>query len=222
MENEFNVFLDKYGIDLSEGQLRQIDVFEQALIAKNAVMNLVSPKDEPLIRTRHILDSLAAVPVISRMLGGNHAGAGLAKIADCGSGAGFPGIPLAIALPEMSFSLFDSQNKRCVFLNEAAALAGIKNVQAFHERLGEGKPQPVYDIMTERAMGHLEDIMPLCARSLKKGGFFLAWQSSAQVNSDRPEVEKAAKKAKLRLFGSWSYRLPAEENDRFILIYVKI
>ena len=216
MENVFNYFLDKYGIVLSEGQRRQIDAFEQALIAKNAVMNLVSPKDEPLIRTRHILDSLAAYPLIMKIK------QGACRIADCGSGAGFPGIPLAIALPEMRFSLFDSQNKRCVFLNEAAALAGIKNAQAFHERLGEGKPQPVYDIMTERAMGHLEDIMPLCSKSLKKGGFFLAWQSAAQVNSARPEVDRAAKKAKMRPFGSWSYRLPAEENDRFILIFVKI
>ena len=216
MEKDFNEFLKKYGINLSEDQRRQLDAYEQSLITKNAVMNLVSPKDEPLIRTRHILDSLAAVPMIMKLVHGS------CRIADCGSGAGFPGIPLAIALPEMRFDLFDSQNKRCVFLNEAAAQAEIRNVQAFHKRIGEGRPQPIYDIMTERAMGHLETIMPLCSRSLKKGGFFLAWQSAAQVNSPRPEVEQAAKKARMKLFASLSYRLPAEENDRFILIFVKI
>lgn len=219
---EFDDFLEKNNIVLSDLQMRQLEQFEQILIAKNAVMNLVSPKDEPLIRTRHILDSLAAVPAICKILGRNSAEKSSLRFADCGSGAGFPGIPLAIAFPEIQFELFDSQNKRCVFLNESAKAAGIANATAFHARLGEGKPVPVYDMMTERAMGHLETIMPLCARSLKKGGHFLAWQSAAQVNSVRPEVDKAAKKAHLRPAGRQSYRIPGEENDRFILIFVKI
>ena len=218
---EFNIFIEKYRISLSESQFRQLSVFEQALIEKNAVMNLVSPKDEALIWTRHFADSIAAVPVINNLLSKMPAGLP-ARIADCGSGAGFPGIPLAIAFPEIHFELLDSQNKRCVFLNEAAGRMSLKNAAAYHKRIGEGKPQSGYSIMTERAMGHIETIMPLCARSLIRGGYFLAWQSYAQVISSRPEAEKAAKKSKLRFESIFSYRLPLEENDRYILIYVKI
>lgn len=212
----FEDFLLEHGIALTEKQLGQLEIFEKALIEKNAVMNLVSPKDEKLLRTRHFLDSLAAVPVIKK-----HVRPG-GRIADCGSGAGFPGIPLSAVFPENPFDLLDSLNKRCIFLNEAAAAAGLANVKAIQKRVGEGRPEPVYSLMTERAMGHLETVMPLCARLLKKGGHFLAWQSAAQVHAVRPEVEAAAKKAHLSHAGKYSYRLPGEENDRYILIFVKI
>jgi len=214
--NEFEDFLLKYGIKLTEKQRGQLDIFEKALIEKNAVMNLVSKKDEKLLRSRHFLDSLAAVPVLEKHIRPGD------RIADCGSGAGFPGIPLSAAFPENSFDLLDSLNKRCVFLNEAATAAGLVNVKATQKRLGEGRPEAIYSFVTERAMGHLETVTPLCARLLKPGGYFLAWQSAAQVESVRPEVDSAVRKAHLSRAGRYLYRLPGEENDRYILIFVKI
>lgn len=221
MNEVFESFLSEHNIALSPGQRDKLSVFEKALLEKNSVMNLISPKDEKMIKTRHVLDSLAAVPVIIKLIKQGMINPG-ALIADCGSGAGFPGMPLAVAFPDFSFHLLDSLNKRCVFLNDAAAKAGISNVQAMHSRLGEGKPKPSYSLMTERAMGKLENIMPLCAKELKKGGHFLAWQSLAQVSSDRPELNKAMLKAGLRQAGKFAYRLPAEENEKYILIFVKI
>lgn len=214
--NSFENFLLEHKIILTSSQLRQLDIFEKALLRKNKVMNLISQKDEALLRLRHFLDSLAAVPVIKNLIKDKQ------KAADCGSGAGFPGIPLSIAFPNNTFDLLDSLNKRCLFLNEAAEEAKIQNVKAFQTRLGEGKPQPLYSLMTERAMGHLEDILPLCSKLLLKGGYFIAWQSSEQVKCARPKLEIAIKKSKLFLSDTFKYKLPQEDRERYLLIFVKM
>jgi 16S rRNA (guanine527-N7)-methyltransferase len=209
--------LAAWGLELPDAGLARLRAFDAALREKNAVQNLVSRNDEPLLWERHILDSLAAVPLLRRLLAPG------APVADAGSGAGFPGLVLAAVLPEYGFDLLDSRSKRCEFLSWAAAAMPCTNVKVAQRRVGEGGPgtRRRYAAVTERAMGQLENILPQCLNILGKGGFFLAWQSAAQVASDRPAVGAALARAGGRLAETFSYRLPGEAEDRRILVFTK-
>lgn len=217
MNETVKTALAAWGPQPDEASLDRLELFAASLLEKNAVQNLVSRNDEPLIWERHILDSLAAAALLRRLLPAG------ALVADAGSGAGFPGLVLAAVLPEYNFELLDSRNKRCEFLTWAAARMDCKNVKVFQRRLGEGGAAAgtKYAAVTERAMGQLENILPQCLNILDKGGFFLAWQSAAQVAQRRPAVEDAQSAARARLLETFGYRLPAEAEDRHIMIFRK-
>lgn len=217
MKEEIRSALAAWGLELPAEGLARLQAFEAALREKNAVQNLVSRNDEPLLWERHILDSLAAVPLLRRLLKPG------AAVADAGSGAGFPGLVLAAVLPEFAFELLDSRNKRCEFLAWAAAAMPCANVAVAWRRVGEGGPgaERRYAAVTERAMGHLENILPQCLNILSEGGSFLAWQSAAQLAQSRPEVEAALKKARGEQAEDYRYRLPGESEDRHILVFRK-
>lgn len=216
MKKEFTDFISALNISISEEQINQLVLYEKELLAANAVMNLISPKDEEFIQTRHFCDSVSAIPVIRKRVKEG------SLMADCGSGAGFPGIPLAVCLPEYKFELVDSIGKRCAFLNNTIEVLKLKNVIAVQKRIGEGQPAETYSAITERAMGHLEVILPQCFRNLKKNGIFMAWQSNLQVSQPRPELNKALKKAKVAQKEIFSYKLPFENTYRHILIFGKM
>jgi 16S rRNA (guanine527-N7)-methyltransferase len=204
-------------LELSPEAAGRLERFASTLTAENAVQNLVSKNDEPLLWERHILDSLAAAPLLRRLLKPG------AAVADAGSGAGFPGFVLAAVLEEFTFDLLDSRSKRCDFLSRAAAAVPCGNVRVSQRRVGEGGKDAGrrYAAVTERAMGQLENILPQCLNILTKGGVFLAWQSSAQLAANRPAVEAAVKRSGAELIETFNYRLPVETEDRHILVFRK-
>ena len=206
-----------WGLELGPAAERRLRIFAAELIEKNSIMNLVSKNDEPLLWERHILDSLAGAAVLRRLLKPG------AAIADAGSGAGFPGLVLAAVLEEFRFELLDSRGKRCDFLGLAAASMLCANVAIFQRRVGEGGTgsETRYAAVIERAMGQLENILPQCLNILDKDGYFLAWQSAAQLAKGRPEVQKALAKAGSKLIETVSYRLPGETGDRHIVVFGK-
>jgi len=217
MNDAVRTTLAGWGLQPGAEDLRRLEAFAAALLAQNAVQNLVSKNDEPLLWERHILDSLAAAPALRRLLRPG------AAAADAGSGAGFPGLPLAAVLPEFSFDLLESRVKRVEFLNAAAAAMSAGNVKAWQRRVGEGGPgsERRYAAVTERAMGQLENILPQCLNILLPGGFFLAWQTAAQLQMKRPAVDAALAKGRAALAETVSYRLPGEGEDRHILVFRK-
>jgi len=212
---DIEAVLKSWGILLTEKQHGQLDIYAQELFRVNAHMNLLSPRDEKIIWERHILDSLAAAPLLRKYLKSG------TRIADTGTGAGFPGIPLAAALPEYSFDLIDSIGKRCVFLENAIKLSGLNNARVLNRRVGEGPKQRIYGAVTERAMGKLEKILNTCFNICISEGIFAAWQSSSQLSSPRPEVSAAMKKTGVYEAERFEYRLPLEEESRYIIIFAK-
>ena len=118
----------------------------EALVRENgARLGLVSPKDLPLLRSRHVLDSLRAVHAF---------GSGERRACDLGSGAGFPGVPLAIFLPDIRFVLCEPQQRLAGFLELAAERLALENVEVFAGRV-EALPDS-FDLCTARAFGPLE------------------------------------------------------------------
>lgn len=217
MREELAGALRDCGAPQGSAALRKLEIFAASLKEKNSQLNLVSRSEEPILWERHILDSIAAAPLLRRLLKPG------AAVADAGSGAGFPGLPLAAVLEDHPFELLDSIGKRCAFLNWAAAAMGAKNVSVRHVRLGEGgaaRPGG-YAAVTERAMGQLENILPQCLNILADGGFFLAWQSAAQMGARRPAVQEALERAGGQLLETFTYRLPGEAEDRHIAVFSK-
>lgn len=136
------------------------------------------------VATLHFLDSLFLQKYV------NFSGK---NILDLGSGAGFPGIPLAIANPDCSVTLLDAQEKRILFLTEAAILCNLPNVTAIHGRAEELGQSPIYreqyDIVTSRAVASLPMLCELALPLLKPGGVFLAMKST----DSQEEVDAAGR-----------------------------
>ena len=142
------------------------------------------------------------------------------RLVDVGCGAGFPGMPLAIARPSLEVTLLDSQRKRIDFLEEAREALGLENAVCVHGRAEEfaGEHRERFDAAVSRAVAALPVLCELCLPYVKVGGQFLAMKST---NSDR-ELEEAAHAIKLlggRVRGVHDYTIPGTDvTHRLILI----
>lgn len=145
-----------------------------------AQASLSSVTDPGKARDVHLLDSLSGLAVKELLSAG--------RIADIGSGAGFPGIPLAAALPEGSFDLIDSVGRKTAFVVEVIERLGLDNARAVTARseewgLGEGRES--YDVVTARAVAPLGALAELASPLLRRGGCLVAWKGSREEQEER-------------------------------------
>ena len=173
-------------------QLEELDVFYDALIEKNKVMNLTAITDYNEVYLKHFYDSL----LLTKCLDINNK-----TLCDVGSGAGFPGLPVAIftecqvtIIDALQKRIIDALQKRINFLNEVITKLGLKNVKALHERAEEfvNKARSSFDIVTARAVARLNILAELCLPLVKVGGFFVAMKGS-----NAEELEEASKALKI-------------------------
>ena len=135
------------------------------LIAKwNRVHNLTSVREPEQMVTLHLLDSLSLLP---------HLGA-VRRVADVGTGAGFPGVPLALARPELKVALVESSHKKCSFLEQVKAELAIANVDVVCERVEQWRPAEPFDAVISRAFADLADFVAQAAHLVAPGGRMLA------------------------------------------------
>lgn len=216
MEKEIEERLELWGLKLDAKALAKLEILAREIKEKNAMLNLISKNDEPCFWSRHLADSLAAAPLLQKLILPG------ALVADAGSGPGFPGLPLAAALPAFNFELWDSNRKRVEFALWAAGSMKLKNAAALCRRIGQSGAFELgrYDAVLERAMGKLENILPQCLNMLKSGGVFLAWQSGLE-DAGAPGSLKALKKAGAKLEAGFAYTLPGEIRERLILVFRK-
>lgn len=161
---------------LSYEQLRRFERLSELLRRENRKYNLtriIEPED---IRLRHFCDSLAAVEILKKLDVQN------AKMIDIGSGAGFPGLAIAIALSGMEINSVDATAKKIAFQQLAADELGLINFTAVQGRAEEIGHDPDYrerfDIATSRAVADLAVLLELTLPLLKVGGYLLAWKGS--------------------------------------------
>lgn len=191
-----------------------LEAFSALLLERNQVMNLTAITEPKDVAALHLLDSLALVGL---------AGLERQNVVDVGTGAGFPGVPLAIALPELRVTLLDSLGKRVNFLQESCGTLGLNNVQCIHGRAEEFalKHREGFDVAVSRAVAALPVLCELCLPLVKVGGQFLAMKSS------HTEEEIGQAKAGISLLGGRiiavkDYVIPTTDVVHRLVIVEKI
>ncbi|KAI8469287.1 MAG: intraflagellar transport protein [Monoraphidium minutum] len=199
---------------LSPRQLEQLDTYLDYMLEVNQSMNLTAIRERGEAWARHVEDSLALLPAIEahcaaagRRGGGGGGGGGEAqfRVIDVGSGAGLPGMVLAIARPHWRVTLLDSLKKRCAFLEAAAACAGAANVSVVWARAEEGgrrrELRGRYDLAVARAVADTRVLAELCLPFVRRGGYWVAAKGAA------PGAEAAAAARAVRLLGGGAVRI---------------
>lgn len=190
--NRLKEICSKINIDVSEVQLQQFNKYYEMLIEKNKVMNLTAITEKEDVIIKHFVDSIAVIPYLKdkNILKDD------SSIIDIGTGAGFPGLPLKIMLPDINFTLLDSLNKRVGFLNEVISELGISNINAIHGRAEDiafdKKYREMNDICVSRAVANLSTLSEYCLPFVKKGGFFISYKagdSEEEINNSKNAIK---------------------------------
>jgi 16S rRNA (guanine527-N7)-methyltransferase len=163
MSEKLSAGLNALGLTLpAEKQQKMLDYL--ALLAKwNKVHNLTAVRELEDMVTLHLLDSLAVLPHLPK-----------ASLLDVGSGAGLPGIPLALAVPELQVTVLDSSHKKTTFLRQSKAELGLSNLQVVCERVEAYQPKQAFHTIVSRAFSDLAEFVRLTQHLLEKNGTWLA------------------------------------------------
>ena len=170
---QFEKDIDALGVSLTEKQIRQFLRYYEMLVEKNKVMNLTAITEYEDVLKKHFVDSVSLVKALNLSCG--------MSVIDVGTGAGFPGLALKLAFPELKVTLLDSLNKRIHFLNEVIEELGVDDVKTIHGRAEDfakpGKLREKYDLCVSRAVANLSTLCEYCLPFVKVGGLFISYKS---------------------------------------------
>ncbi|MFO0875504.1 MAG: 16S rRNA (guanine(527)-N(7))-methyltransferase RsmG [Phycisphaerales bacterium] len=187
---EFLALCTGHGIAFDEGDVERLGRYLSLLLDANTRFNLTAITDPALGWTRHVFDSLTLM--------GPLAAVGAERVIDVGSGGGAPGIPLAICMPSVAFTLLEATTKKATFLRHAATELGLDNVQVVNDRAetagrGEASGRERFDAVVARAVGPLDVLLELTVPFARVGGLVLA------IKERRPRTRSPARQALHRL-----------------------
>ena len=221
---QWREFVEKnFSILVSETEMEQFKTFLATLVEWNEKMNLVSFRTQEEILWRHFADSLAGAYMIRKFFPGPEN----VSVIDIGTGAGLPGIPVKIVLPDIHLTLLESTTKKCTFLEDAVSRLGLKNVSIINDRAEAIGQTPVhrasYDVVFSRAVAkfspNLEIAIPLSRREGRT--FIFKTESAATGPEGLPSVEKALTALKTAPDDRFCYSLPGTEHRYCILSFKK-
>ena len=159
--------LDALGLSLPARAPGQLVEYLGLLAKWNRTYNLTAIREPLAMVSHHLLDSLAILPHLPMPLA-------RARLADAGSGAGLPGIPLAVARPDWSVSLAEANQKKAAFLRQAAIELGLANVEVYEGRVEDWKPTSRFAVVVSRAFAELAAFIAACRHLVEPNGFLAA------------------------------------------------
>lgn len=178
--------LKKLGISITDKQLQQFIDYYELLVDWNTRMNLTSITEFGEVIKKHFVDSVSLISFYDFSK--------VESIIDVGTGAGFPGIPLKIMLPDIRVLLLDSLNKRVNFLNHVIDNLSLENINAIHSRAEDAGLDPTYreryDLCVSRAVANLSTLSEYCLPFVKVGGYFVSYKS-ADIKDELDSASKA-------------------------------
>ncbi len=195
-------------LDLNVEQLDQLLAYQSMITKWNRTYNLTAVRDSAEMLTHHLLDSLAIVPALTRHL----LAAGMSqssRLLDVGSGAGLPGVVIAICCPTISVTCVDTVAKKTAFIKQVALVLKLPNLIALHTRVEEVK-QP-FDVVCARAFASLADFTRLSIGALAPHGVWLA------MKARQPASEVAELSAAIEMFHVEQLTVPGLEAERRIV-----
>ena len=204
--------LPELPLELDENRCRKLCAFGAAMVKQNEVMNLTGITESSQVAKLHLLDSLTVLA--SADLRGK-------TLIDVGCGAGFPGVPLAIACPEAKITLLDSLAKRMNWLETVVPALGIGNARCVTARAEEevAKCRETYDYATSRAVARLNILLELTAPYVRIGGAVLAMKGSA-AREELEEAKNAISKLGLKL--EKVHHFPVDGADHAVIVLRKV
>ena len=190
------------GLDLPQDARVRLLAFAALLNKWNRVYNLTAIRDPGQAITHHLLDSLVVLPHLS----------GIARLADIGSGGGLPGIPLAIARPDLAIASIETVGKKSSFQQQAKIECALANFTPIHARVEQVRPDAPFDAVISRAFSDISDFIGLTRHLLAPGGRWLA------MKGVYPRDEIASLPAGVRLVEALPLAVPGLDAERHLII----
>ena len=217
MSQIFETKLSELGITLNEEQKRQFLQFYELLVEWNKVMNLTGITEYEEVNEKHFVDSLSIVKTIDMD--------SVETVIDIGTGAGFPGIPLKIAFPNLKVVLLDSLNKRILFLNTVIDTLQLTDIQTIHGRAEDFAKQQAYreqfDLCVSRAVANLATLSEYCLPYVRVDGMFIPYKSG-EITEELQQSQNAIHVLGGKVTDVVKFRLPGTEIGRSFVKIKKV
>lgn len=203
------ILLEEFG--LNKSQISAFEMYESLLLEWNEKFNLTAITSKDEIEEKHFIDSIIL---------GKYVDLKNKTLIDIGSGAGFPGVPLAIIEPTLKVALLESNGKKISFLKELVNKLNLKNVEIIQGRAEELGTREKYDIVTARAVKELNVLLEISFYLLKINGSFIAYKSSA-IDKEIENAKHAFKVLDIHDYKKFDYCLPKSKDTRVLLEILK-
>lgn len=215
MKQYLQKMAEQLEINLTSDMLSKFEIFYNMLLETNKTMNLTAITEMHEVVLKHFIDSIALL---------NYIELSNKTVIDVGTGAGFPGIPLAILFPDTKFVLMDSLQKRLKFIDSVVDACDMKNVSTIHGRaedLGHDvNYREKFDICVSRAVAALPVLLELCSPFVKVNGLFISYKSEL-LKEELQQSEKALSILRCELMKQYDYTIPDSDFYRVYAVFKK-
>lgn len=214
---QFEKDLQEIGVNLSEQQIQQFLTYYEMLVEWNEVMNLTAITEYDEVMKKHFVDSVSLIKAYDVTKD--------VTVIDVGTGAGFPGLALKIAYPNLKVTLLDSLNKRIQFLDAVIEKLGLSDVETIHGRAEDfakaGKLRETYDLCVSRAVANLSTLSEYCLPFVKVGGQFISYKSE-KITEEMTAAENAIRILGGKVLKQVEFQLPESDIYRNLFVIEKV
>ena len=213
----FRSDLEALGITLTEKQIEQFLIYYEMLVEWNGFMNLTAITEYDEVMKKHFIDSISLIKAYDVTKS--------ATVIDVGTGAGFPGLALKIAYPNLQVTLLDSLNKRINFLNEVIEKLQLTGIETIHGRAEDfakaGKLRETFDLCVSRSVANLSTLSEYCLPYVKVGGQFISYKSE-KITEEMTAAENAIRILGGKVKAQVEFQLPDSDIYRNLFVIEKV